>query len=295
MTDRATFVCLILVTLSSVVLGDEFPNLNAVPADLVVPEPVAGEPAAGRRVAAVTKDWAATDVHHTLYLPRDWKPRTTYPVIVEYAGNGGYRNNLGDVSEGTVEGCLLGYGLSGGEGFIWVCMPFVEVTADGTKRNSIRWWGDIEESKRYCIATVKDICDRFGGDPSNVVLCGFSRGSIACNYIGLHDDEITKLWRAFFCHSHYDGVRTWPHADLDAASALKRLERLRGRKQWISHEKSVLEISQYLEKTGVQGDFEIHLLPYVNHTAGWVLRDIPERRQAREWLARAVSSPAKTE
>jgi len=30
-------------------------------------------------------------VHHTLYLPTDWKPDARLPVLVEYAGNGGYR------------------------------------------------------------------------------------------------------------------------------------------------------------------------------------------------------------
>jgi len=44
-------------------------------------------------------------------------------VIVEYAGNGNYANKYGDVSSGEVEGSKLGYGISGGTGFIWICMP----------------------------------------------------------------------------------------------------------------------------------------------------------------------------
>ena len=39
--------------------------------------------------------------------------------------------------------------------------------------------------------TVPWVCENFGGDTEKVFLCGFSRG-IACNFIGLHDDEANK-------------------------------------------------------------------------------------------------------
>lgn len=259
-------------------------NLNDLPADLAVPEPVRGEPAAGKRVAAVTNGWEQTDVRHTLYLPRDWRPGTSHPVIVEYPGNGGYRNDLGDVSDGTPDSCVLGYGLTAGDGFIWICLPCVDVLADGTKRNCLRWWGDVEETKRYCVATVRDVCERFGGDRSRVVLCGFSRGAIACNYIGLHDDAIASLWCGFFCHSHYDGVRAWPYPDSDPASALRRLGRLADRPQWISHEKDVSQTRDFIGRSGVESRFTFVPIPYPNHSAAWVLRDIPQRARAREWL-----------
>lgn len=263
----------------------ELPNLNLLEPDLTVPAPVLESPAAGRRVWGTTHGWDGTAVRHTLYLPHDWNPTNTLPVIIEYPGNGGFRNTFGDVCDGTVESCMLGYGLSGGSGYIWICLPFVEVTARGDKQNSAKWWGDVSETKRYCLATVRDACRRYSGNDSNIVLCGFSRGAIAGNYIGLHDDEIANLWRAFFCHSHYDGVRAWPFPDSDAESARLRLQRLRGREQWISHEGSVSETRSYLERSGIHGKFTFVALPYVNHSAAWVLRDIPERRQARAWLA----------
>jgi hypothetical protein len=34
--------------------------------------------------------------------------------------------------------------------------------------------------------------ENFGGDASAVVLTGFSRGAIACGYLGMHDDETAK-------------------------------------------------------------------------------------------------------
>lgn len=267
-------------------VGDE--NIHRIAADLVIPEIAGGEPAAGTRVATVTAGWEQSDIRHLLYLPTDWEPRRSYPVIVEYPGNGGYRNDLGDVSDGTPESCMLGYGLSGGKGFVWLCLPFVEVARDGTKRNCHQWWGDLEESKRYCMATVKGVCQRYGGDESRVVLCGFSRGAIACNYVGLHDDEIASLWCGFFCHSHYDGVVRWPYPDSDPESALQRLGRLAGRPQWISHEMDVGPTEEFLKRSGVSGSFSLVPIPYPNHSAAWILRDIPERARARRWLHDAV-------
>jgi predicted esterase len=247
-----------------------------------------GEPAAGRRVKQTTPGWEGTSVHHALYLPRDWKSGARSPVIVEYAGNGGYKNAFGDVSNGTVDGGNLGFGLSGGEGFIWVCMPFVKVTGD-KKENAPTWWGDVEETKRYCRKTVAFVCEKYGGDPKKVVLAGFSRGAIGCNYIGLHDDDIAALWRAFFTFSHYDGQNTgWGYPGADRASALERLKRLKGRPQFISMEKSVEDIRKYLEGSGVKGAFTFLGIRFRNHSDQWVLRDIPERKAARDWLRNAI-------
>jgi hypothetical protein len=279
-----------LSLLAGLSLGAELPNLHALSADLIVPKVVHEEAAAGRRVQAVTHGWEETQVRHTLYLPRDWQPNSNHPVLVEFAGNGGFRNKLGDESDGTVDSCVLGYGLSGGAGFLWVCLPFVEVAKDGTKHNCTKWWGDVAETRRYCMATVHEVCARYGGDAARVVLCGFSRGAIACNYIGLHDDEIAQLWRAFFCHSHYDGVRAWPYPDSDEAAAIKRLQRLRGRESWVSHEGSVLEVRNFIERSGVSAPITFVPLPYANHSAAWVLRNIPERLQAREWLTHTLQS-----
>jgi hypothetical protein len=267
------------------------PDLATVAPDLVVPEARSAAPAPGVRSVQVTAGWEDTAVHHTLYLPVDWVPGRSYPVIVEYAGNGGYRNAYGDVSEGTVEGSRLGYGLSAGRGFIWLCLPFVEGRG-GARQNATKWWGDVAESKRYCLATVRDVCRRFGGDAGAVILCGFSRGSIAANFLGLHDDEIAPLWRAFVCHSHYDGVsERWPYAGADRASALARLQRLAGRPQFISHEGSTDAIEAWLRGTGIAGRWTFAAIPFRNHSPDWVLRDLPVRRQVRAWLAEVIQAP----
>ncbi len=270
---------------SAATTAPALPDLSTVSPDLVVPEARRVAPAAGTRSVLTTAGWEGSAVHHTLYLPVDWVPGGKYPVLVEYAGNGGYRNAFGDVSDGSVEGCQLGYGVSGGHGFIWLCLPFVEV-AGGKKQNAAKWWGEVDESKRYCLATVRDVCARYGGDAGAVVFCGFSRGAIAANYFGLHDDEIAGLWRAFICHSHYDGVSArWPYAGADRASALARLRRLGDRPQFISHEGSTRAVEDWLRGSGIEGRWTFAAIPFRNHSPGWVLRDLPERRHLRAWLA----------
>lgn len=265
------------------------PDLSTVPADLTVPEARAVPPAPGVRSVQTTPGWEGTAVHHTLYLPEDWAPGRRFPILVEYAGNGGYRNAYGDVSDGTVAGSRLGYGLSGGRGFLWLCLPFVE-GAGAERRNATKWWGDVAETKRYCLATVRETVARWGGDPGAVVFCGFSRGAIAANFLGLHDDEIAPLWRAFFCHSHYDGVsERWPYAGADRASARVRLARLAGRPQFISQEGSTAATQEWLRATGMEGRWTFVPIPFRNHSPDWLLRDLPERRAARAWLAEVTA------
>jgi len=273
----------------------EPPALADVACDLVVPQAVAGEPAPGKRVFAVAPGWEGSAVRHTLALPRDWRPGARYPVLVEYPGNGPYENALGDVSDGTPEGCLLGHGLSGGAGAIWLCLPCVALAADGTRSVSRAWWGDVAETLSYCRAAIDDVCARHGGDRERLVLCGFSRGAIACGYLGLQDDAIAPIWRAFFCHSHFDGVRPWPYPGSDGPAACERLRRLAGRPVWISHELDVGPTARFLDDAGIlaaapPGAFTLVPIPFANHSPAWVLRDIPERARARAWL-RTVIGP----
>ena len=271
--------------------ADELPDIATISVDLQVPAVTDSAPAAGHRVRQTTADWKGTGVYHTLYLPQNWKPGAKFPVLVEYAGNGGFKNRFGDTCDGTVEGCHLGYGISGGVDYICVAMPYVK-TADGRKENCTLWWGDADETATYCLATVRQVCREFGGDEKALVLCGFSRGAIACNYIGLRNETIAPLWRAFICHSHYDGVKTsWPYADADRDSALKRLQRLNGRPQFISHEGSTNETRRWLESTGVRAPFTFVDLPFHNHTDQWALRDCDTRRKVRAWL-RSIDLPA---
>ena len=192
-------------------------DIRSVEPDLVIPKLETGDAKPGKRTREVVPEFANTTVYHVTYLPVDWEPGKSYPVIVEYAGNGGYQNEFGDVCTGVVEDSKLGYGISAGQGLIWVCLPFLN--ANGTL-NARNWWGDPQAfdpqpTIDYCKQAVPMICEKYGGDPDRVLLTGFSRGAVACNFIGLHDDEIAKLWKGFVPYSHYDGVSNFGLPGLD--------------------------------------------------------------------------------
>ncbi len=286
--------CLLLVTLaliSSSSSADEnsAPDISTVAPDLTIPAISEGDPGPGRRVRFRVSPETPPVI---LYLPTDWSAGKKFPVLVELAGNGNYRNAYGDVSTGRPEGSKLGYGLSGGSGFLWICLPFLE---DDGADLAITWWGDAPDHRPdstvdFLKRAVPALCARFSGDPDRVILCGFSRGAIAANALGLHDDEIARLWRGFVCYSHYDGVREgWPFAESDRDSARERLRRLGDRPQLICHETSSGKLNlaatrRYLEQAEIDGDFTFLETGFRNHNDAWTLRPSPAREQARAWL-----------
>ena len=256
-----------------------------------------GEPAPGKRVRQTPPEYAGTDIHHSIYLPADWQSGKKYPVMVEYTGN--YYPPTG--STGKVENANLGYGLCGPEGWIWVVLPFVD--KDGGK-NAVTWWGDKQATIDYCTINIPRICRDFGGDENKVFLCGFSRGAIAVNYIGLADDKIAPLWRGMITHDHYDGImENWPYPNADRASALERLKRLNGRPQLICANKSSFseKTLQYLSPYSKSGDFTFIDVPMSElfdipnkyfiaaHTDLWMCKDSPYRQQARQWLKEQIT------
>jgi len=265
-------------------------DLNSLPEDLIPPPAVNEAPSPGKRV------WIRPPGFHVefpLYLPTDWQLDRQFPVIIEYPGNGNYHNALGDCCTGRMEDCALGYGIGGGSRFLWACLPFV---SPDSAEHQLEWWGDVDATLLYCAGAVDLLCSVYGGDRQRVFLAGFSRGSIACNFIGLHTDEIASIWRGFICHSHYDGVYAWPYPGCDEAAAIQRLLRLGDRPQWISHEATNLltggdyvsrpleDARQWLSRVCPTGQFTFRTLPFLNHTDRWVLRDIPERDILREWI-----------
>ncbi len=276
---------------SNITSWSSLPDIRTQAFDLTIPEITEGNPAAGKRVKQTLANYQGTEVYHILHLPSNWEAGKQYPVIVEYAGNGPYSNKYGDVCTGKPDDAHLGYGISGGEDFIWIAMPFV--SEDG-QENQLNWWGDIEASVNYTINTVKDVCTNYGGDSTLVFVTGFSRGAIACNYIGLFNDEIADLWCASIPCSHYDGViTTWPYPDADAASAKTRLERLAGRPQLITQEGGGTGNSRaFIESTNVPGDYTYLDIPYRNHDDRWLLQDIPQRAVLRQWVKDVIECRA---
>ncbi len=159
---------------------------------VLVPDISRAPPAPGRRVYQQLPDWKKTSVTHVLTLPREWQLGAKYPVIVEYTGNIFYHkfcHSTGFTDQGT-----MAYGLARGEKFITLNLPFISV--DG-QREQIDGWGDIEKTADYCVAAVRAVCEKFGGDAGAVFFVGFSRGEYAANYLALRDDRIAALWRGF--------------------------------------------------------------------------------------------------
>ena len=286
---------LAMLVLGQTACAEPAPDIRSVEPDLTVPEMTEGAAAPGSRVKQTAPGYENTQVYHALFLPIDWKPDARYPVIVEYAGNKYGPDGHGDICTGRVEDSKLGYGISGGKGFIWVCMPYLN--GSGTA-NVSTWWGDegeyqVRPTIDYCKTAVRFICQEYGGDADAVILAGFSRGSIACNYIGLHDDEIARLWHAFVPYANYDGLYTsWPYPDCGRASARERLKRLNGRPQFICQEIlpdnrasiSLGAIQEMIGSFGVEAPFTFTPTGFRNHNDAWILRPSPARDALRAWV-----------
>ncbi len=289
------------------------------PADILTMPPAlenpmlsTGDPAPGKQVLQFLPRYAGTEVAHALYLPTDWSLGKRFPVLIEYRGNKHRVKDRGG----------LGYGISGGKGFIWAVLPFVSLDH---KQDMDWWWGDVGATVAYAKEAVPAVCRQWGGDPAQVILVGHSRGAIACNYIGLHDDQIAKLWRAMIPISHYDdGHVGWGMTSEEQAGCTKRLCRLGSIPQYLCGEyhlpenhtdakilervradrlttfeaaKQKLRLVPMIDQEGTrkfvttnypQGHYTFAALPYVNHTPDYLLRDIPERQQVWDWVQKVL-------
>ena len=180
-----------------------------------MPEIVDGEPRAGCRTRYKIDD--NSPLYGVLYLPKDWKRGAEYPLIVEFPGNIFYTKRC--YSTGLPEQCAIGYGVTKGEGAILLSLPFVNYSTNSIAPDR---WGVADDSADFMVKMVDHICAEYGGDRSNVMITGFSRGAIACGFIGLRNAQIASLWSKVHCCQHFDGDG-WGGSKL--ADAVKRLEK----------------------------------------------------------------------
>ena len=187
------------------------------PADRIdVPNMETGAPQAGKRVLYQLPGDEATNIYIALYLPTDWEAGLTYPVIAEYPGNIFYQPQ--GWSPGRPEQCMIGYGVSQGVGAIWVSLPFIDRSV-GVGEISENGFGHTDDTTQYAKDVIAHLIANYGGDANNLFLSGFSRGAIACGYIGLRDAAIGALWKGFIPCQHYDGS-AWNQSNM--AGALTR-------------------------------------------------------------------------
>ena len=277
-------------------------------ADLVLPPLTDQGPKPGKRATVTAPEYAGTQVRHLIALPDDWTPDwkargKSWPVIAEYTGN--YFPTSG--STGEVEGAALGYGVAHGKA-IWVVLPYV---AKDHLKNEITWWGDIDATVGYAKTNIPRICADFGGDPKKVVLCGFSRGAIGVSFLGLHDDEVAKLWCGLWAHDHFDGMLEWkghvwgsPLARYREEASV-RLRRLAGRPLLVSQ--AGAQTRRFIDTLAPSGvtyltvDMAAYFGTFPNelakhpHNDRWPLRDGDATSAARTWFERltATDKPAK--
>ncbi|MBT4821017.1 MAG: hypothetical protein HN742_13110 [Lentisphaerae bacterium] len=251
---------------------------------LDVPPMTEDLPAAGRRVRYQLPGDAGTSIYCVLYLPLDWQKGKSCPVVAEYPGN--IFLNARCYSTGRPEQCVMGYGMTEGKGTIWVSLPFINRAA-GDIAESGFGANDGEDTTSYAIDLIEDICRNWGGDRDNLVLSGFSRGAIACGYIGLRNERIGAFWKGFSACQHYDGS-AWHQSNMK--DAVQRAERFTGRAIFQT------DNSQKKYQPVVDATTPSVAWTWANsglrfHATAMFLDERPSTRQLRQWFRDLVTQP----
>lgn len=300
-----------------------YPDLHFTPPDLFTPNATSdwgpNGPTAGKRVIEVIPSWSLSTlgnnnnkstwetVHHAIYLPTDWSSiGSKFPILVEYTGNGPWNDTFGDISTGLPEYANMGFGISGGVGFIWLSLPFLDITGQYIETY---WWGCPSNSSKpvgqcpgyynatptlqYMKEALRWVASTYNGDLDNTFITGWSRGALAVNYFGLFDDEAAKLWKGLLPYSHFDGQPSdlWvPYPNHDTNSAIERLKRLNGKPLFITAERNnSLETVEYLNTTGLTLNVTVMSTGFCNHNDQWTLRPSKARDAMREWIKNVIA------
>lgn len=247
---------------------------------LEVPPVESAAPAPGKRVRFRLPGEEGGPAYSILHLPEDWKAGGSYPVIAEYPGNLFF--TPGCYSTGLPDQCLIGHGITRGRGTICVGLPFVD---PGTGAIAEHGWGDPDATADYAVRTMEEVCAKFGGDRANLFLTGFSRGALACGYIGLRNDRIAALWKGFHACQHYDGDG-WNGATLEGA--LERAKRFRGRGVFQT-DNSPTQFQAVMDAMKTEVTWANSGLGA--HATAMFLDERESTRQLREWYLRLLSTP----
>lgn len=269
-----------------------------------VPQMKNYKPKAGLRVKVVPEAYKNTNIYYSLYLPESYKSGNKYPVIVEYTGNKWSPTG----STGEVKDANLGYAIAKKIEAIWIVLPYIQ-----GEKSIKKWWGNEEETVEFALKNIRDVCENFGGNPAEVFICGFSRGAIGVNYLGLYNEKIADVWLGFFTHDHYDGVKEWKGTNWGTPlkkyrqAAKDRLKRLKGRNclisQDIEDEETSSETKIYIEENKLDTLANItynlfsvpKLIPEIpsdflphRHTDKWILFDSTYSNLVFDWFKKTI-------
>jgi hypothetical protein len=258
------------------------PEWKRPPGRMDVPGVEDSAPAPGKRVRYRLAGDVKSAIYSVLNLPEDWQPGMKYPVIVEYPGNVFYAPAC--YSTGLPDQCVIGYGMTKGKGAICLGMPFVDRATGKVVENG---WGNADDTADHVMGMVAEVCAKFGGDRENVVLTGFSRGAIACGFIGLRNDRIATLWKGFHACQHYDGAN-WNGSTMPGA--IERATRFQG--------KAVFQTDNPQDKFQPVMDAMKTKVTWAQsglgfHSTAMFLDDRPSTQQLREWFWQLVGDPQK--
>jgi hypothetical protein len=249
------------------------PEWTRPPGRLDVPPIETGAPGPGKRVRYELPGDENSGLHAILHLPGDWQEGKAYPVIVEFPGNIFFAPVC--YSTGLPDQCVIGHGICKGMGAISVGLPFIDRERGRIMENG---WGNADQTADYAVQMVELVCTRFGGDRRNIVLTGFSRGAIACGFIGLRNDRIARLWKGFHACQHYDGDG-WNGATMK--DALLRAERFRGSAVFQT-DNSQAPFQPIMDRMGARVTWASSGLGF--HSTAMFLDERPSTQNLRAWF-----------
>lgn len=245
---------------------------------LLIPELEIEKPAAGKRVKYLLPQQIDEKLYAALYLPKNWNPSKKHPVIVEFPGNIYFTE--GCYSTGKPESCVIGYGMSEGENAIWLSMPFVNYEKEGTV---VSGWGKADDTVDYTQKMIENIIKNYGGDRENLVVTGFSRGAIACGFIGLRNKKIGNIWKGIHACQHYDGDG-WGGSKME--DAIKRLKNFEGKSFFQTDNSKNEEPKKMLKNAKVKTTFVNSGLKA--HGCDMFLDNRPSTLKLRNWFRELV-------
>ncbi len=239
------------------------------PGRLVVPSATEGLPGPGKRVYMTL---AGSPVRYVLYLPPDWDPGRSFPIIAEYSGNIFYFKNT--YSTGKADEGNIGFGMSNGEGAIWVNLPFLSLDRS---HEQLDGFGNLDATAEYARKVIREVVEKYAGDPGAVFLAGFSRGGAACGFVGLRNNDIADVWLAFHSVGGGDGAG-WFGSEMPGA--IERGARMKGRSSFITDGAPWQDVLARLKQPYRYMDSQIGA-----HVDTMFLDNRPSTLAVRKWMA----------